>query len=228
MNLNRGEDQVTEEARVREFILILFCIGLLSVAGCAGKGEVITLELQAVKPSPTMEEGKMEGTVPGQAAGLSIAVGGFEDARAEAKRLGIRQHLWGGESYFDVPESRPGPVLAQVVADYLTHKGWKAWVARGDGGGADVILSGKLLDFSANAESKVFRTDITVKTRMTVEAKNVKDGSTVRMTLTGDGTESVFWFGPEDVQGLLNEILAQNFEKLLANTKVENGLLRLK
>ncbi len=215
---------------MREFILILFSVGMLSLAGCGGKGEVITLDLQAMKPSPEAGEGKMDGTAGDtsvKGAGLSVAVGGFEDGRTEAKRLGARQHLWGGESYFDVPDSKPGPVVAQVVADYLKLKGWKASPAM-DGGTADILLSGKLLDFSANAESKVFRTNITVKTRMTVEAKNAKDGSTVRMTLTGDGSESVFWFEQEDVQGLLNEILAQNFEKLLANTKVDNGLLRLK
>lgn len=204
---------------MRNFLLTFFSACALTVAGCAGKGEVITLELHAVQPSPEVASA--------QGAGLSVVVSSFEDARSGDKRLGTWFHLWGGESYFDVPTGRPGPVVAQVVADYLKLKGWKAQVAN-NGSGSDLLLSGILLDFSANADSKLFRTNITVKTRMRVEAKNTKDGSAVRMTLTGDGSESVFWFEPEDIQNLLNSIVAQNFEKLLANTKVENGLLSLK
>ena len=48
------------------------------------------------------------------------------------------------------------------------------------------------------------------------------------MTLNGAGTESVFWFDPEDAQGLMNEVLIASLEKLVVNTKVENNLLRLK
>ena len=63
---------------------------------------------------------------------------------------------------------------------------------------------------------------------MAIQAKNTADDSVVRMTLNGEGSQSVFWFEPEDAQSLLNVILTDSLEKLLTTTKVENNVLRLK
>jgi hypothetical protein len=90
------------------------------------------------------------------------------------------------------------------------------------------MLSGKLLDLSVDAKSKFLQTEISSKSKIVVQALNREDKSTVRMTLNGVGTESVFWFDPEDAQGLMNEVLTASLEKLVANTKVENNLLRLR
>jgi len=71
------------------------------------------------------------------------------------------------------------------------------------------------------------QTEISSKSKIVVQALNRADKSSVRMTLNGAGTESVFWFDPEDAQGLMNEVLTASLEKLVANTKFENSLLRL-
>ncbi|MGH7427751.1 MAG: hypothetical protein ACREJ4_05265, partial [Candidatus Methylomirabilaceae bacterium] len=76
--------------------------------------------------------------------------------------------------------------------------------------------------------SRVFSTKITATTKMAIQARNTADGSVVRMTLSGEGSQNVFWFDPEDAQRLINDILTDSLEKLLTNTKVENNLLRLK
>jgi len=81
---------------------------------------------------------------------------------------------------------------------------------------------------SVNAKSRVFSTKITATTKMAIQAKNTADDSVVRMTLNGEGSQSVFWFEPEDAQSLLNVILTDSLEKLLTTTKVENNVLRLK
>ena len=204
-------------------ILLASGLGLIILVGCAGKGEVIPVHVQgsdSAAPAKAME-----------VSGPSIAVTAFEDSRAEKSRLGTRTHLWGGESYFNVPGGKPGEVAAQAVADYLKSKGWRAELVKPGGSvtesSADVMLSGKLLDLSVDAKSKFLQTEISSKSKIVVQALNRADKSTVRMTLNGVGTESVFWFDPEDAQGLMNEVLTASLEKLVANTKFENNLLRL-
>ena len=199
-------------------VLLVFGVGLMALAGCAGKGEVVTLDIRVGQPGPEAMAKKADG--------VSVAVTAFEDARSEKRRLGTRRHLWGGETYFNVPGGKPGDVVPAVVADYLKQKGWRAEVAKT--GGADVTLTGKVLDLSVDAKSKFFSTEITVKTKMAIQAQNAADGSVIRMTLSGDGSQSVFWFEPEDAQSLVNDMLTDSLEKLVANTKVENKLLRLK
>lgn len=205
-------------------LLVAVGVGLLALVGCAAKGQVVTLDIRAVTPGGEISTKKADG--------VGVTVTAFEDARSEKSRLGTRHHLWGGESYFDVPGGKPGDVVAQVASDYLKGRGWRAERAKAgtvDGAGAPaVMLSGKILEFSVDANSKFGRTAITVKTKLVVEAKNQADGSTVRMTLNGDGSDRVFWFDPADAQELTNEVLADSLKKLLADTKIENGLLRLK
>jgi len=205
-------------------VLLVCNLGLMVLVGCAGKGEVIPLQVRT--------NDSVDHAMAKEVGGPSIAVTAFEDSRAEKNRLGTRTHLWGGESYFNVPGGKPGEVAAQAVADYLKSKGWRAELVKpGDSvteSSADVMLSGKLLDLSVDAKSKFFQTEISSKSKIVIQALNRADGSKVRMTLNGVGTESVFWFDPEDAQGLMNEVLTASLEKLAANTKVENNLLRLK
>ena len=209
----------------RRALLLASGLGLLALVDCAGNGEVIPIDIRgsdSAGPAMTKETG-----------GLSVAVTAFEDSRPEKNRLGTRTHFWGGASYFNLLGDQPGgEVAAHVVADYLKTKGWRAERVKPGGSGADssadVTLSGKLLELSVEAKGKFLQTEISSKSKIVVQALNRADGSTVRMTLNGAGTESVFWFEPEDAQGLINEVLIASLEKLVANTKVEDNLLRLK
>ncbi len=71
-------------------------------------------------------------------------------------------------------------------------------------------------------------TEVTTKTKLALQALNVADGSTIRMTLNGSGADDVFWFDPEDAQALVNDLLTDSFGKLVQDTTVENKQLRLK
>ena len=205
-------------------ILLASGLGLIVLVGCAGKGEVIPMHVQA---SDSAASAKAK-----EVSGPSVAVTVFEDSRAEKTRLGTRTHLWGGESYFNVPGGKAGEVAAQAVADYLKSKGWRAELVKPGGSvtesSADIMLSGKLLALSVDAKGKYFKTELSTKTKIVIQALNRADGSKVSTTLRGEGTEEVFWFDPEDAQGLMNEVFTASLEKLLADTKVENNLLRLK
>jgi hypothetical protein len=158
---------------------------------------------------------------------LTVAIAPFDDAAIPKGRLGSRAHLWGGTSYFDLAGGRPGEVVARVIADTLKKQGWRVESPAQDGK-AQVAITGKILELSVNAKSSVGSTDIHAVSKLAVEAVNVADGSKIRMTLTGEGSESVFWFDPEDAQNLLSETVASSLGKLIASLKVEGGLLRLK
>jgi hypothetical protein len=195
-------------------------VSLIAMVGCAGTGELIPLQIH---PIVTKSESVSKST-----STLRVAVGSIEDGRSHKTGLGIRTHLWGGVSYFDVPGGNPAETIAQALTDYLTAQGWQM-TKRGAGDQkADVVLTGKMLDFSVHAKSRVGFTEITAKTKLALQAQNVADGSTIRMTLNGNGADDVFWFDPEDAQTLVNGVLTDSFSKLVQDTTVENKQLRLK
>jgi uncharacterized lipoprotein YajG len=117
--------------------------------------------------------------------------------------------------------------VAQALTEYLTAKGWQV-VKPGNREGADVAIAGKLQEFIVHAKSRVGSTEITVKTKLALQATNSADGSVVRMVLNGSGAEDVFWFKPEDMQAVVNDVLSDSFGKLLQDATVVDRVLRLK
>ena len=199
--------------------LLIFWLGLITVAGCAGRGEIIPLQIH---PIVTGSEG-----VAKQKAAARVAIGPFEDGRSHKTGLGFRTHLWGGVSYFDVPGSTPAEVVTQALTDYLTAKGWQVSKRGAGDNEADVVLTGKILDFSVHAKSRVGFTEVMTKTKLALHGQNVADGSTVRMILNGNGGDEIFWFEPEDAQALLNGVLTDSFGRFVQDTTIENKRLQL-
>jgi uncharacterized lipoprotein YajG len=195
-------------------------VGVLALAGCAAKGEVVQINLIPVVQTSTQKPDALVVIVP------------FEDARPEPNHLGARAHFWGGQSYFEIPGGKSGDAVSKAVADYLKGKGWNVILVRSADSIApekpDVILTGKILALSVDAQSKFMKTEMAAKTKIAVHAQNAADESTVRMTLNGAGAQNVFWFNAEDAEKLLNDVLAESMEKLTTDTKFENKMLRLK
>jgi len=208
---------------VRRYHIHILGIGLLGVilaTGCAGKGERIDLKVPVVSGA----DGK--GVAMSSA---TVAIQPFEDHRTDRSHLGTRYHLWGGESHFSLPNGTLGEATAQAFADYLQGKGWNATVAKGHGAaGADMTITGRLIDVGVDAKSGIGQTTLNAKNRMLVQVQNHTDGSQIRETLTGTGSNQVFWFDPEDAQELLNELYSKNFEKFVADTKLEGKILKLR
>lgn len=204
---------------MRQVVLSLIGgIGLITLVGCAGTGEVIPLQLH-VAPADVKKAVKPDGP-------LKVVIGELVDGRKAQTGLGVRTHLWGGVSYFDVPGNKPAETVARLLTDYLTAKGWNV-LKQGSTERADVILTGTLLELFVHAKSRVGFTEMTAKTKMAIQAKNLSDDSIVRMTLNGAGSEAVFWFDREDLEEILNELLADSFSKLGQDTTVVNRMLRL-
>lgn len=208
---------------MREHTRILIAgIGLVILAGCAATGETVPLDLRA-RPAASVAHATTSD-------GLRVVVLPFEDQRQEKHHLGARSHIFGGETYFNVPGGDVGVLVAQIMAEYMRQSGWQAWLAKPGitvpGEEAEVILSGQIQEFHAQARSRFFSTEVTSAVRVAVQGKNVADGSVVRLTMTGASAEPELWFETEDIQNVLNEGVKSSVKKLLANTKIENRKLR--
>jgi hypothetical protein len=198
---------------------------LLMVAGCGGTGKTFYLDLhekqapaQFVEPEP-----------------VRIVIESFEDRRLELSRLGLRTHLWGGVTYFNVAGERLGDMMAQVLADRLKTRGWKErpWTVRVVSSGAvtsvndaDIVIRGQVLDFSVNAKSRIFSTVITTNSKLVIAAKNLSDQSSTTRSIEGAQRDTVVWFHEEDAQELLAATLKDDLDRYIADTMIEHKTLR--
>jgi hypothetical protein len=214
----------TKEDNVKHYRAhVVAGIGILWMflaAGCAGKGERIDLTIPLVSGG--------DGTVVAMSS-PTVAIQPFEDRRTDRSRLGTRYHLWGGESHFTLSSGTLSEATAQAFADFLKGKGWNTTVAEGSSGaGADMTITGALIDVGVDAKSGIGQTTLNAKNRMIVHVQNHTDGSHIRETLTSTGTSQVFWFDPKDAQELLNELYNKDFEKFVADTRLDGKILRLR
>ncbi len=195
-------------------------LGIILAAGCAGKDERIDLTVHVASVGDEKVVGMSSPTV---------AIQPFEDHRADRSRLGTRHHLWGGESQFKLSNGILSEATAQAFADYLKGKGWNAAVAESNrAAGADIAITGTLIDVSVDATSSIGQTTLNAKNRILIQVQNNADGSQVRETLTSTGASQVFWFDPEDAQELLNELYSKSFEKFVTDTKLDGKILKLR
>ena len=138
-------------------------------------------------------------------------------------------------SYFNVAGERSGDVIAQALADRLKTRGWKdrAWTVLVASSGAmtnlndaDIVISGQLLDFSANARSRLFSTVVTTSSKMVITARNIGDHSSTIRGVEGAQRDTVVWFSEDDVQQLLAATLNDGIDRYLADTTIEQKALR--
>ena len=214
-----------KHARRRLGVGIVLAASLLMGAGCGGTGKTFYLNLhQQQAPARFMESEPVR-----------IVVESFEDRRLELSRLGLRTHLWGGVTYFNAEGERLGDVIAQILADRLKAHGWKdrSWTVRVASGGAvtnlndaDIVISGQLLDFSANAKSRIFSTVMTTSSKLVIVARNLGDQSSTTRSVEGAQRDTVVWFSEDDVQQLLAATLKDDIDRYIAETTIEHKALR--
>ncbi|MEC4890559.1 MAG: hypothetical protein RI101_10905 [Nitrospira sp.] len=206
---------------VRSKVLLFSVLGIIMVAGCAGKGERIDVLIPGTGAGERMASTTVNGP--------RIAVLPFDDQRANQAHLGMRSHLWGGVSYFDLPSGTVPRAASQALVDYLNRQGWKASLARTVGSeGADITITGTIQDLSIDATSGFMHTDLTAKNSMKFQIANHADESVVRERVSGSGSDQVFWFEPTDAQRLTDELFEKNFQKLIGDLRIEGRMIRLK
>jgi uncharacterized lipoprotein YajG len=195
---------------------------LLLLTGCAGTGEIIPLKIQALPSVRTPSQNFQN---------INVVVERF-DEEAGANRLGVRTHLGGGETVFTAQGGKIGEVVAQVVADSLKSMGFQVWVKKSDASEVpakpDIVVTGQVQQLSAQARSRFFSTKMTARAKVVIQAANASDRSTVRLNLEGAREDAVFWFEPGEVQELVNRMLKENLDRLLADVQVKDRALLTK
>jgi hypothetical protein len=204
---------------------IVLMVSLLMVVGCGGTGKTVYLDLQQKQAAAQYQEPEP----------VRIVIETFEDRRLEKSRLGLRTHLWGGVTYFNVVGERPGDLVAKALVDRLETRGWKdrAWTVRVASSGAmtnvndaDIVISGQLLDFSANAKSRLFSTVVNTSSKLVITARNLVDQSSTIRSVEGAQRDTVVWFTEDDVQQLMAATLKDGLDRFLTDTTIEQKALR--
>lgn len=201
-------------------IATLFSASLL--AGCGGTGRTFYMDLQQKVPLAQYVEPEP----------VKIVVEPFDDRRLEKTRLGMRTHLWGGVTYFQVMGERPGYVVAQALVERLKTRGWRdrAWnvsmAAPGSVTDADIVISGQILDLSANAKSRVFSTVLSSGLKLVITARNVGDRTTTMRSVEGAQYNTVVWFSDSDLQELTRATLQDGIERYIVDTAIDQRALR--
>ncbi|MGE0472810.1 MAG: hypothetical protein AB7P17_04175 [Nitrospirales bacterium] len=204
------------------------CCLLLSslLGGCQGTGETHNFNLHALPSSPARSEAFHDDSI-------KILVQPFRDNRDQTQRIGHRTHFWGGTTQFNAWDGNVGDGMADLAVEYLLQRKWQATKEHPTTDGsppppADVILTGDVLTLHANAKSGFGFTDIEVKMKVGFEAKNLFDGSTVRMVLGANGSDRVVTFDPKDVEKLTNLVAKDLFNQLFQDLTVKDKAFHLK
>lgn len=205
--------------------LLMVCIASLVVVGCQGTGQTVNFDLHSF-PS------RMKSTI-NHNEDLTILVEPFQDKRPQKARLGSRTHFWGGATHFNAWNGNLSEGMADLALEYLQQEKWQASRATtsetaAGSAPADVTLTGDILVLETNAKSGFGFTDIEVKMRVAFEARNAADGSTVRMVLGANGTDSVVTFHPKDVEDLTNHVAKDLFTQLFQDLAVKDRAFHLK
>ncbi len=222
---NGKEDGIVKQTRERVGLGMVLVAGLLMGAGCGGTGKTFYLDLQQKQAVVQYQEPEP----------VRVVIEPFEDRRLENNWLGVRTHVWGGVTYFNVVGERPGGVVAQALGDRLKTRGWKGrpWMVRMGSGEApsslndtDIVISGQLLEFSAGAKSRFFSTVVNTSSKMVITARNLGDQSTTIRTVEGAERDTVFWFNEADVQQLLASTLKDCIDRYIDDTTIDQKALR--
>lgn len=219
-----AKEDIVRHSVVRVGASILLSVGLMTAAGCGGSGQ--TFYFDVLPQQQPVQQAEPEG--------LKIVIEPFEDRRVDKNRIGMRTHLWGGVTYFNVAGEKPGAIYAQALADRLRAAGWldRSWDVRvapaGSMPNADIVISGQIFEFTANAKSRLFSTYITTSNKLTVTARNNGDRSTTSRSLESAQSDTVVWFSEDDVQRLLAATVKDSIDRYLEDTTVSQRAVRPK
>lgn len=207
---------------VRVGSAMVLSLGLLASSGCGGSGQTFYLDVLPKQQPAQMADPET----------VKIVIEPFEDRRVEKNRIGMRTHLWGGTTYFNVAGEKPGQVYAQALAERLQARGWqdRAWnvkvASAGSSPDADIVISGQIFEFAANAKSRLFSTYLTTSNKLTITARNNVDRSSTNRSIEGSQSDTVVWFAEDDVKQLMAATIKDTLDRYLSDTTILQRAVR--
>lgn len=207
---------------VRVGSAMVLSLGLLASSGCGGSGQTFYLDVLPKQQPAQMADPET----------VKIVIEPFEDRRVEKNRIGMRTHLWGGTTYFNVAGEKPGQVYAQALAERLQARGWqdRAWnvkvASAGSSPDADIVISGQIFEFAANAKSRLFSTYLTTSNKLTITARNNVDRSSTNRSIEGSQSDTVVWFAEDDVKQLMAVTIKDTLDRYLSDTTILQRAVR--
>jgi hypothetical protein len=98
--------------------------------------------------------------------------------------------------------------------------------APGSATDADIVISGQIMDLSANAKSRVFSTVLTTSLKLVISARNAGDRTSTMRSVEGAQHDTVVWFSDDDLKELTAATLQDGIERYIADTTIEKLALR--
>ncbi len=169
------------------------------------------------------------------ASGLNVVLIPFEKAGGVDDTFGRWVGLRGKED--KLRSSKPvEDAVTDAVEAYLKKVGFNVTRApRGTDPASytsvppDIVISGKVTDFSTEAQSGFGSTKIKTDIRLRVFINNVRDSSRLTVNIEGSSEpKTVVSFDSNVFRNTVNDVLSQAVERIFSNTKLENGVLRPK
>ena len=195
------------------FLPILLSIFLF--AGCRGTGEMVNLRIYDL-PSGKEKVGE----------NLVVEVEPFEDSRADKTQLGMRTHMGGGFTYYNLMGGNLETGAAESFISFLNSRGFQA--SKAGAGTPDVTIKAIILKFTADATSSFMNTHLESHAITQFHVTNHADNSKVRLTIGSGGTDDELIFNQEDMEDLVNTALQEGFEEFLDNIAIQGKTLRKK
>jgi hypothetical protein len=91
---------------------------------------------------------------------------------------------------------------------------------------ADIVISGQIFEFAANAKSRLFSTYMTTSNKLTITARNNADHSSTSRSLESAASDTVVWFSEDDVKRLMTATIKDTLDRYLADTTVSQRAVR--
>ncbi len=155
---------------------------------------------------------------------IQIAVVPFEDAREDKTIIGTRRRLMGRVDKFDARPSPAATAVTQAVVNALNIRGYQTETLK-KGANTEgikqspphIVVSGKIEELNADAQSKFGYTDIKTVVRLKVKVYKVDDKNSFTINVQSQSEPRVVFFNPSVMQKAVTDTLTDAIDHLITN-----------
>lgn len=200
---------------MRSFVTVLLILIVLSAAGCA---PTVTYVVDVAYAPELKEE------LTPKASQIQIAVVPFEDTRKDTTIIGMRKRLMGRVDKFDGRPSPAATAVTQAVVNALKIRGYQTETLK-KGANTEgikqspphIVVSGKIEELNADAQSKFGYTAIKTMVRLKIKVYKVDDKNSFTINVQSQSESRAVFFNPSEMQKAVNNTLTDAIDHLITN-----------